>query len=31
VIPDEYSPERIIHEDRDAGFGVDRGSVPDIG
>lgn len=26
VIPDEYSPERIIREGRDAGFDVDRGS-----
>lgn len=28
VIPDEYSPERIIREGRDAGFDVDRGIDP---
>lgn len=31
IIPDEYSPERIIREGRDAGFDVDRGDAPDVG
>lgn len=30
VIPDEYSPDRIIREGRDGGFDVDRDSVPGI-
>lgn len=28
VIPDEFSPERIIREGRDAGFDVDRDGGP---
>jgi plasmid stability protein len=31
IIPDAYSPERIIREGRDAGFDVDRDSAPGIG
>ena len=31
LIPDAYSPERIIREGRDAGFDVDRDSPPGIG
>jgi hypothetical protein len=28
LIPDEFSPERIIREGREAGFDVDRGDDP---
>lgn len=31
IIPDTYSPERIIREGRDAGFDVDRGNKPSAG
>jgi plasmid stability protein len=31
IIPEEYSPERIIREGRDTGFDVDRGHTPDVG
>ena len=31
TIPDEYCPERIVREGRDAGFDADRGDVPGVG